>query len=222
MPQALEMSCALGTSKMLCVPGTSKMSCAPGMEMFALLLFPWTKFTLQICMTSWLVSEATSLSRCTVLPGICLLSSLVRSWSTAIIPPGNTIDHLPWTTMSSSGSWTESSWYTQLYRCTEFVMATCIDSHMLGGWLLGKCCTFLFCSQQKKSISVWLCKSVVGWPTYASWWCYWVASWWNDRGWLLSTCHKPHTGCQNLVVVGVTPPLQRRGSCSEPMAVVER
>ena len=40
-------------------------------------------------MTLWVVSEATSLSRCTVLPGtVCFLSSSVRSWSIAVIPLG--------------------------------------------------------------------------------------------------------------------------------------
>ena len=78
---------------------------------------------------------------------------------------------------------------SQSLHCTA-----CLKS---GGRVLGKCCTFLCCSQQMKLISVWLLMLGARQPPYASWWCYWVASWWNDGGWLLSTCQGPHIGCQN-------------------------
>ena len=64
-----------------------------------------------------------------------------------------------------------------------------INSHMSGGWPLGKCHTFLFCSQWKKSIFIWLLMSGIRQLTYASWW--------NDGCWLLSTCHEPHIGHHN-------------------------
>ena len=64
VPLVPKMSHDPGTSEMSCAPGSSEMSCAPGTsEKLSLSLTQCAEFTLQICMTLQVLSEATSLSR---------------------------------------------------------------------------------------------------------------------------------------------------------------
>ena len=153
------------------------------------------------------VSEATSLSRCCSPPRMGLPSWKV--WPLAIIPPGNTLDHLTLSSMSLVVHWAESSpsstgtvcidiyWYSlYCHLSVQFVLVVYIKSlHCAICHLkLGACeMSYIYpLSLWEESIFVWLLKLGTGQPPYASWWYCWVASWWMD-GKLFTGCPCPHT-----------------------------
>ena len=130
----------------------------------SLLLTPWAELTSQICMTSCVVSEATSLSRHTILPRMgCASLSLSEASLLLLFPLGTQLITLPQTMASPNGSWAESS----LLVHTVVMMHRVCDGNMHRqahvGWLAAWRIVIhlTICSQQKKSIFIQLCKSVI-------------------------------------------------------------
>ena len=140
-------------------------------------------------------------------------------------PLGTQLIALPRTTMYTDVSWAESS--LPIHTCV--MMHRVCDGNMHRQSHIGQLATWrivihlLAFSQQKKSFFVWLCKSVVGWLTYSSWWCCWLVSWLQviQSSWWLCWpldvhVHLPYAphwvpefGCHGCYLS-----LWRRGSCT--------
>ena len=147
------------------------MSCAPGTS--ECLHFCWTHEQSSHHRSAWhlrwCLKVPLHLGTQSFLGWGCFLSSFVGSQSNAIIPPGDTLDHLATDHNVPSGSWAKVL-SLDTYSCidyTEFVMVMCIDSHMSGTWPPGELSYIYqsFLSKKKFIFCITLQSwSLGGWP----------------------------------------------------------
>ena len=171
MPLALKMSCAPGTSEMSHAPGTQKHHFHSPCEQSSYCRPAWHLrwcLKLSLCLGAWSFPGWVVFSLPLSEVGLLLLFLL-----------GTQLITLPQTTASPNGSWAESSvlvhTVVMMHRVCDGSVHRQSHVRWLATWRIVICLpTF---SQQKKLIFVWLCKSVIRWLTYASWWNYWLVSW---------------------------------------------
>ena len=137
--------------------------CPWNFETFLLVVHSVSRVSSQNCRSAWILGGVwgylSHVRHCSP-PGMSLLCEtsvlLTDSWPPTVIPPGNTVNQLPWTSISLSGGLgrvlpsvkyrhNSYKWCTW----TGFVLnehkVTALCCQQSGGWEPGKCHTFAHC-----------------------------------------------------------------------------